>query len=74
LGKIDFSEPLDCDVVVCPVGARRDIIPVRHLLEFIDKPPLLKFFTSEDNPWLQKAASCSHGFEKASPSAELGGL
>ncbi|KAI3565837.1 hypothetical protein IWW34DRAFT_777629, partial [Fusarium oxysporum f. sp. albedinis] len=72
LGKIDLSEPLDCDMVVCPAVVGRDIIPVGHLLELIDKPLLLQFFAFKDNPWFQNTASCSHGFEKASPSAGLG--
>jgi hypothetical protein len=71
-GKIDLSEPLDCDMVVCPAVFGRDIIPVGHLLELIDKSLLLKFFAFKDNPRFQKAASCGHGFEKASPSAGLG--
>ena len=58
-------------MVVCPAVVGRDIIPVGHLLELFDKPLLLKFFAFKDNPWFQKTASCSHGFEKASPSAGL---
>ena len=71
MGKIDLFEPLDCDVVVCPAVVGCDKIPVGHLLEFIDKPLLLKLFAFEDNPRFQKTASYSHGFEKASPSAGL---
>jgi hypothetical protein len=37
-------------MVVCPAVVGRDIIPVGHLLELIDKPLLLKFFAFEDNP------------------------
>lgn len=59
-------------MVVRPAVLGRDVIPVGHLLELIDKPLLLKLFTFEDNPRLQKTASCRDGFEKASPSAGLG--
>ena len=74
LGKIDLSEPLDCDVVVCPAVVGRDVIPVGHLPELIDKPLLLKLFAFEYNPRFQKTASCSRGFDKASPSAGLRAL
>jgi hypothetical protein len=50
-GKIDLSELLDCDMLVCLAVVGCDIIPVGHLLELIDKPLLLKFFAFEDNPW-----------------------
>jgi hypothetical protein len=46
-------------------------MPVGYLLELIDKPLLLKLFAFENNPWFQKTAICSHGFNKASPSAGL---
>jgi hypothetical protein len=42
------------------------------LLELIDEPLLLKLFALEDNPRLQKTASCRDGLDKASPSAGLG--
>jgi hypothetical protein len=71
LRQTDLFEPLNCDVVICPAVFRSDIIPVGYLLELIDKPLLLKLFALENNPWFQKAAICSHGFYKASPSAGL---
>lgn len=74
LGKIDLSEPLDCDVVVCPAVVGRDVIPIGHLPELIDKPLLLKLFAFEYNPRFQKTASCSRGFDKASPSTGLRAL
>jgi hypothetical protein len=54
-----------------PAVVGRDIIPVGYLLELFDKPLLLNLFAFKDNPRFQKTASCSHGFEKASPSAGL---
>lgn len=72
MGKIDLFEPLDCDIVICLAVVGRDIIPVGHLFELIDKPLLLKLFAFEDNPRFQKTASYCNGFEKASPSAGLG--
>jgi hypothetical protein len=71
LGKIDLSELLDCDIVVCPAIVGRDIVPVGYLLKLINKPLLLKLFAFKNNPRFQKAAICSHGFEKASPSTGL---
>ena len=59
-------------MVVCPAVVGRNIIPVGHLLELIDKPLLLKFFAFEDNSRFQKTASCRDGLDKASPSAGLG--
>jgi hypothetical protein len=58
-------------MVVCPAVVRRDIIPVGHLLELIDKPLLLKFFAFKDNSRFQKTTSCRDGLDKASPSAGL---
>jgi hypothetical protein len=52
LGKVDLFEPLDCDMVVRPAVLGRDVIPVGHLLELIDKPLLLKLFALKDDPRL----------------------
>jgi hypothetical protein len=74
LRQIDLLEPLDCDMVVRLAIVGRDIILVGDPPELIDNLLLLKLFTFEDNPRLQKTASCSDGFEKASPSAGLRAL
>ena len=58
-------------MVVRPAVVRSDIIPVGYLLELINNPLLLKFFAFENNPWFQKTAICSHGFDKAGPSTGL---
>ena len=71
LRQIDLSESLNCDMVVCPAVLRSDKIPVGYLLELIDKLLLLKLFAFKNNPWFQKTAICSHGFDKASPRAGL---
>ena len=71
LRQIDLLEPLDCDMVVRPAVIGRDIIPVGDPPELIDKPLLLKLFTFEDNPRLQKTAIRGDGFDKGSPSVGL---
>jgi hypothetical protein len=71
LGKVDLLEPLDCDIVIRLAVLGRDIILVSYLLKLIDKPLMLKLFALEDNPRLQKTASCHDSLDKASPSAGL---
>src|SRR6478736_4435719 len=61
-------------MVVRPAIVGRDIIPVGDPPELVDKPLLLKLFTFEDNPRLQKTTICGDGFDKGSPSAGLRAL
>jgi hypothetical protein len=48
-----------------------DVVVPTLVLELIDESLLLKLFAFENNLRFQKAAICSHGFEKASLSTRL---